>query len=174
MSTHEQCFSYFQSRRQDGPRKGKEGNEQSSNIVEGLIEIVNLITDNPGLKSDLQDYFEISKREGKEDKRRITSELSISSINISSSGFSWSFYPVVFRFKLQLIITDCFFAEKKRREKVPENEVSSLDQMIKDYRNLVDQEAKEENSFPKDLDVSYECWFCCYHLLSFVYIKTES
>ena len=47
-----------------------------------------------------------------------------------------------------------FSAEKKRRERVPEKEISSLDQMIKDYRNLVDQEAKEESSFPKDLDVS--------------------
>ena len=69
-------FSNFQSHRQDGPRSRKEGqeNEQSSNIVEGLLEIVNMITDNPGLKSDLQEYFENSKREGKEVKRKITSE----------------------------------------------------------------------------------------------------
>lgn len=44
----------------------KDEDGKSGNIVEGLLEIVNMITDNPGLKSDLQEYFENSrKKDGK-------------------------------------------------------------------------------------------------------------
>ncbi|XP_063679311.1 uncharacterized protein LOC134814904 [Bolinopsis microptera] len=92
----------------------EDNNEQSGNIVEGLLEIVNMITDNPGLKSDLQEYFENSKKEGKEDKRRIN--------------------------------------KKKRRERAPEKEVGNLDQMIKDYRHLVEKQQAEEVDLSKDLD----------------------
>ena len=68
-------LKYHQRGQGQQPQRGKkEDDEQSNNIVEGLLEIVNMITDNPGLKSDLQEYFENSKREEKEDKRRINSE----------------------------------------------------------------------------------------------------
>lgn len=69
---------HFQSgQRQEAHRARREESEESGNIVEGLLEIVNMITDNPGLKSDLQEYFENSKRQGKEDKRKINSKFSV-------------------------------------------------------------------------------------------------
>ena len=53
--------------REEGEKEEEEGN--STNIVEGLLEIVNMITDNPGLKTDLQEYFTESKRKGRSKKR---------------------------------------------------------------------------------------------------------
>ena len=47
-----------------------------------------MITDNPGLKSDLQEYFENSKREGKEVKRKITSKPLFVRINFFIWGRS--------------------------------------------------------------------------------------
>ena len=44
----------------------------SGNIVEGLLEIVNMITDNPGLKNDLQEYFQETRRSGTSKRRRQT------------------------------------------------------------------------------------------------------
>ena len=45
-------------------------------------------------------------------------------------------------------------AEKKRRERAPEKESGNLDQMIKDYRHLVEEQQAEDVNLSKDLDVS--------------------
>ena len=45
-------------------------------------------------------------------------------------------------------------SEKKRRERTSEKEVGNLDQMIKDYRHLVEKQQAEEVDLSKDLDVS--------------------
>ena len=42
----------------------------SENIVEGLLEIVNMITDNPGLKNDLQEYFQETRKTATPKRRR--------------------------------------------------------------------------------------------------------